>query len=68
MTGIDEKENEARMGRGELYFAFLPELTAKRIRGTLERVGFLKHLSTSHELRWDAGFSAHVKLSQFDRH
>jgi hypothetical protein len=32
MTGIDEKENEARMGRGELYFAFLPELTAKRIR------------------------------------
>lgn len=29
---IDEVENEAKMLRGELYFAFLPKLTAKRNR------------------------------------
>lgn len=32
MAGIDDKENEARMARGELYYAFTPELTAKRNR------------------------------------
>lgn len=28
----DEVENEARMQRGELYYAFLPGLTVKRNR------------------------------------
>jgi hypothetical protein len=32
MQNIDEAENEARMLRGELYHAFMPELTAKRKR------------------------------------
>ncbi|PQE08200.1 hypothetical protein CJF32_00010290 [Rutstroemia sp. NJR-2017a WRK4] len=32
MEGIDPVENEARMLRGELYYAFLPGLTAKRNR------------------------------------
>jgi hypothetical protein len=32
MEGIDPVENEARMLRGELYYAFLPDLTAKRNR------------------------------------
>jgi hypothetical protein len=32
MENIDEKENEARMLRGELYHAFMPKLTAKRNR------------------------------------
>lgn len=32
---ISEKENEARMLRGELYHAFRPELTAKRDRAHL---------------------------------
>lgn len=32
MQGISEEENEARMHRGELYYAFMPGLTAKRNR------------------------------------
>jgi hypothetical protein len=32
MQNIDEAENEARMLRGELYHAFMPELAAKRKR------------------------------------
>jgi hypothetical protein len=32
MEGINEEENEARMHRGELYYAFVPGLTAKRNR------------------------------------
>lgn len=32
MENIDEEDNEARMRRGELYYAFLPKLTAKRNR------------------------------------
>jgi hypothetical protein len=32
MQNISEAENEARMLRGELYHAFMPELTAKRKR------------------------------------
>lgn len=32
LTGIDENENIARMSRGELYFAFSPELVAARKR------------------------------------
>ncbi|KAJ5161513.1 trimeric LpxA-like protein [Penicillium capsulatum] len=32
LSGIDEKENLARMSRGELYFAFSPELVAARKR------------------------------------
>jgi len=32
MEPIDEEENERRMLRGELYYAFLPKLTAKRNR------------------------------------
>ena len=31
-TGIDLKENRARMGRGELYYAFVPDLSAERSR------------------------------------
>ncbi|KAI9641455.1 hypothetical protein NHQ30_010262 [Ciborinia camelliae] len=32
MEGIDEVENEAKMLRGELYYAFVPKLTEKRNR------------------------------------
>jgi hypothetical protein len=32
MDKVDEAENEARMSRGELYHAFLPQITAKRNR------------------------------------
>jgi hypothetical protein len=32
MDKLDEAENEARMLRGELYHAFLPNLTSKRNR------------------------------------
>jgi hypothetical protein len=32
MDKIDEAENEALMEKGELYHAFLPQLTAKRNR------------------------------------
>jgi hypothetical protein len=32
MDKISEEENEARMLKGELYHAFLPQLTAKRNR------------------------------------
>jgi len=32
MEGIDHEENEARMRRGELYYAFTPRLTAARHR------------------------------------
>ncbi|RAL63703.1 hypothetical protein DID88_003745 [Monilinia fructigena] len=32
MEGIDEVENEARMLKGELYYAFVPKLTEKRNR------------------------------------
>lgn len=32
MDNIDVVENEKRMLRGELYYAFLPGLTAKRNR------------------------------------
>jgi hypothetical protein len=32
MDRLDEAENEARMLNGELYYAFLPKLTAKRNR------------------------------------
>jgi len=32
MDKVDETENEARMLRGELHYAFLPELIAKRKR------------------------------------
>lgn len=31
-SNIDEKENLARMERGELYYAFSPELVAARKR------------------------------------
>jgi hypothetical protein len=30
MDNIDDAENEARMQKGELYFAFTPHLVAKR--------------------------------------
>ena len=34
LSNIDEKENLARMKRGELYYAFSPELvTARKICG-----------------------------------
>ena len=32
MEGVNEEENEARMLKGELYYAFMPKLTAKRNR------------------------------------
>jgi hypothetical protein len=32
MDNIDDAENEARMQKGELYFAFTPKLVAKRNR------------------------------------
>lgn len=32
LTNIDEKENLALMERGELYYAFTPDLTAARRR------------------------------------
>jgi Maltose acetyltransferase len=32
MEALDETENEARMARGELYYAFMPGLVAKRMR------------------------------------
>ncbi len=32
MDNIDEKENEERMLKGELYYAFTPKLIAKRTR------------------------------------
>jgi len=32
MEGIDDVENEARMLRGELYYAFTAQLTLKRNR------------------------------------
>jgi hypothetical protein len=32
MENVDEAENEARMLRGELYHAFMPQLAAKRNR------------------------------------
>lgn len=32
LTGIDETENLARMERGDLYYAFTPQLTAERQR------------------------------------
>jgi hypothetical protein len=32
MDNIDDAENEARMERGELYYAFTPKLVAKRNR------------------------------------
>ncbi|KAJ5653281.1 trimeric LpxA-like protein, partial [Penicillium lividum] len=46
LSNIDEKENLARMERGELYFAFSPELVAARKRcgrivGQLNRAGEL---------------------------
>lgn len=46
LSNIDEKENLARMERGELYYAFSPELVAARKRcgrivGQLNRAGEL---------------------------
>jgi hypothetical protein len=46
LSNIDEKENLARMERGELYYAFTPELVAARRRcsqavGRLNRAGEL---------------------------
>ncbi|KAJ5232808.1 hypothetical protein N7468_005764 [Penicillium chermesinum] len=46
LSNIDEKENLARMQRGELYYAFTPELVAARKRcaaavGRLNRAGEL---------------------------
>lgn len=46
LSNIDEKENLARMQRGELYYAFSPELVAARKRcgrivGQLNRAGEL---------------------------
>lgn len=32
LSNVDEKENLARMKRGELYYAFSPELVAARKR------------------------------------
>lgn len=46
LSNIDEKENLTRMERGELYYAFSPELVAARKRcgrivGQLNRAGEL---------------------------
>jgi hypothetical protein len=46
LSNIDEKDNLARMERGELYYAFSPELVAARKRcgrivGQLNRAGEL---------------------------
>lgn len=46
LPDIDEEENRARMERGELYYAFTPQLVAARRRcsqavGRLNRAGEL---------------------------
>lgn len=51
LSGIDEKENLARMERGELYYAFTPALTAVRRRcsqavGRFNRAGDLTRRQT----------------------